>query len=445
MLFDLQRKMRGECGVNMRVLMFGWEFPPFITGGLGTACHGLTKELSHLVSRIVFVVPRIKATHSEGKLKLVGASEFVQTTRGTVETVLRESEMLRVVEVPTLLQPYMSAEGYSELHRQRTEDVDRRYGASAHRSVLSLSGDYGHNLFDEVMRYATVAAQIALSEPFDVIHAHDWMTCLAGIEAKRATGLPLVLHVHALEFDRCGENIDERVYALEKHGMEQADLIIAVSNRTRNLITSRYHIDPRRVRVIHNGITPLDLHVPRRTPSRFPEKLVVFLGRVTMQKGPEYFLEAAYLVLRSQRNVRFVMAGAGDMLPRMIMRMAELGIGDRFHFTGHLTESQRSQLLSQASLFVMSSVSEPFGLTPIEALQHQVPVIVTKQSGASEVLTHAIKVDFWDTHKMADAIIKVLSEPGLATSLVEGGQHDLQAICWKRAAQSVYEIYEEVS
>lgn len=429
----------------MRVLMFGWEFPPFITGGLGTACHGLTKELAHLVSRIVFVVPRIKATQTEGTLKLVGASDFRHKNPGPVETILRESELLRLVEVPALLQPYLNAEGYSELYRHKIDETESRFGASTHASVLSLTGDYGHNLFDEVLRYATVAAKIALSETFDVIHAHDWMTCLAGVEAKRATGLPLILHVHALEFDRCGENIDERVYALEKYGMEQADLIIAVSNRTRNQIIMRYQIEPTKVRVIHNGITPLDLHVPRRTPSQFTEKLVVFLGRVTMQKGPEYFLEAAYLVLRSQPNARFVMAGAGDMLPRMIMRMAELGIGDRFHFTGHLTESQRSQLLSQASLFVMSSISEPFGLTPIEALQHHVPVIVTKQSGAAEVLTHAIKVDFWDTHKMADAVIKVLSEPGLATSLVDGGQKDLQAICWRRAAQSVYEAYEEVS
>lgn len=475
----------------MRVLMYGWEFPPHITGGLGTACHGLSTALSSLVRKITFVLPKIKGEPQPGPVELVsvrdlsapapsyanegpkampssGAESAPSQVGRSVEgaSALAPSHEeggglapshqpeMEILTVPSSLRPYVTA---GEYERQLQAMEERRaqrgqqwqpgeHGAEDRPSLIELSGDYGKNLFSEVARYASVASRIVLTQEFDVIHAHDWMTFSAGVQAKRMSGLPLVVHVHALEFDRSGENVDQRVYDIERYGMEQADRVIAVSQRTKDVIVARYGIPEDKVSVVYNGIIPApEKRLPeRRVAKRLGGKLVVFLGRITMQKGPEYFLEAAYLVSKKLPETRFVMAGSGDLLPRMIERMAELRLLDRFHFTGFVGERERDLLLAQADLLVMPSVSEPFGISPVEAVQYGVPVIITKQSGVSEILRHAVKVDFWDIHRTADAMIQILSTEGLSRQLIEGGREDLSNINWDRSAAQVKHIYEEI-
>lgn len=423
----------------MRVLMLGWEFPPHITGGLGTACFGLSTALSHLVEEITFVLPRLHHDSQGGKVKLLGAADFRDNTD---HREYGQTPNVETFSVQSTLRPYLTAWEYDEQIRWIA------YERSKHNepSIFGLTGDYGASLFEEVLRYGEIAGRIALTKQFNIIHAHDWMTFLAGVKAKQLSGLPLIVHVHALEFDRCGENIDQRIYDIEKFGMNFADRIIAVSQRTKDLIVKKYGIADTKIQVVYNGAFP-DQPALNITPKRqrpLPGKTVVFLGRITMQKGPEYFLEAAYMVAKKMNNVRFVMAGSGDLLPKMINRMAELKLMDRFHFTGFVSEKQRAMLLSETDLFVMPSVSEPFGITPIEAIQYGIPVIVTKQSGVSEILHHAIKVDFWDVRKIADAIINILNSPDLAKQLIEGSTQDLSSISWFRAADQIRQVYQEV-
>jgi glycogen(starch) synthase len=427
----------------MRVLMFGWEYPPHITGGLGTACHGLSTALSHMVSKITFVLPRIKAPISHGAVDLMSVADIPLMSESFSTAWIPE---LEVFCVDSSLKPYLSEEEYLRHMAWLTLDHEATQKSTVSApSLVQLSGDYGANLFEEVFRYARLAAQLVTSRPFDVIHAHDWMTFLAGVEAKRLSGKKLIVHVHALECDRSGPNIDQRVYDIERRGMEEADHIIAVSHRTKEQIVSQYGIDQAKITVVHNGIanSSEELAAPAHQ-RRLPLQVCVFLGRITQQKGPEYFLEAAYLVTQKYPDVRFVMAGCGDLLPHMITRMAELKLIKNFHFTGFVNEEARDQLLSEADLFVMPSVSEPFGLSPLEALQHGVPVIVAKQSGVSEVLNHAIKVDFWDVRRIADAMIKVLSIPALKRQLQEGAPEDLAGLSWDHAAAKVMQIYREV-
>ena len=470
----------------MKVLMFGWEFPPHITGGLGTACYGLSQSLSHLVTKITFVLPKIKGTVSAGTVEILGASGYTAPASRSVKaagvgateatappdsaftaaTFADAERHFELLAIDSPLKPYDSDKDYTAALRRayaRRKDaatfagrdvateaaidkaVDTTQPAAVQTAVadlIEISGDYGKDLLAEIRRYAHVAGQIAIQGHYDLIHAHDWMTFLAGVEAKRRTGLPLVLHVHALEFDRSGEHIDQRIYDIERYGMEHADHIIAVSSRTKDMIIARYDIPAAKITVVHNGVMDKPKNTPRHE-KKFPGKLVCFLGRITMQKGPEYFLEAAYLVSRKVPNVHFVMGGSGDMLPRMTYRMAELRLLDRFHFTGFLNEEKRHRLFSMADVFVMTSISEPFGITPVEAIQHDVPVIVTKQCGVAEVLRSAIKADFWDVRKIADAIIKVLTEDSLARQIVEGARQELTEITWERSAAQVHQVYSE--
>lgn len=423
----------------MRVLMLGWEFPPHITGGLGTACHGLSTALSHLVHEITFVLPRLHRDSSGGRVTLMGASDICESAESIDRSLTSNTETF---SIQSSLRPYLTAWEYDEQIRWIAQERARHLEPS----IFGFSGDYGKSLFDEVLRYGEIAGRIVLKKSFNIIHAHDWMTFLGGIKAKQLSGLPLIVHVHALEFDRSGSQIDQRIFDIEKYGMNFADRIIAVSQRTKDLIIQKYGIPTHKIHVVYNG-TFNDQESIAAAPKRrrpLPGKTVVFLGRITMQKGPEYFLEAAYMVAKKLNDVRFVMAGSGDLLPKMITRMAELKLLDRFHFTGFVSEKQRAILLSETDLFVMPSVSEPFGITPIEAIQYGVPVIVTKQSGVSEILRHAIKVDFWDVRKIADSIINILSSSELTKQLVEGSKLDLATISWFRAADQVHRVYQEV-
>jgi glycosyltransferase involved in cell wall biosynthesis len=295
----------------------------------------------------------------------------------------------------------------------------------------------------EVEDYALVAAQIASEYDFDIIHAHDWLTYKAGVAARKISGKPLVVHVHATEYDRSGEdNINDIVYGMERYGMSEADAVCAVSNWTRNIVINKYHIDPKKVFPLHNAVEPVLKEVVRK--KYVEEKIVTFLGRVTFQKGPEYFIESAKIILDRDPNVRFVLAGDGDLMHNAIERVAELGISDRFHFTGFLRGAEIDEMFGMSDVYVMPSISEPFGISPLEAMRAYVPVVISKQSGVSEVLTHAIKVDFWDVDAMADAIYGILRYPALATFLGEKGKDDVDNLRWEKVAARLKKIYNQL-
>jgi glycosyltransferase involved in cell wall biosynthesis len=299
-------------------------------------------------------------------------------------------------------------------------------------------------LLQEIRNYALVAEIIARDNQFDIIHAHDWLTFPAGIAAKNKSGKPLVVHVHATEFDRSGGSVNPKVYAIEREGMEIADGIIAVSSLTKNIIVEKYGIPAGKITVVYNAVEPVTEEKDKGFHKGVNEKIVTFLGRITMQKGPEYFIEAAKLVLKKMNNVRFVMAGSGDLMNQMIARVAELGISDHFHFTGFLKGNDVIQMLRMTDVFVMPSVSEPFGIVPLEAMQFNVPVIISNQSGVAEIIENAIKIDFWDTYAMADAIYGILNYKSLAKHFKREGKQEVENLEWVNSASAVTDVYKSV-
>jgi glycogen(starch) synthase len=426
----------------MRVLMFGWEFPPHITGGLGTACFGLTKGLVKHGVDVIFVVPKAFGDETKEGFRLVNASEVVLDFS---KTETKEYwDKIQFMEIGSNLVPYLDPEEF-----EKAVTADQITGTGELRSVFSkqyrFSGKYGPNLMEEVSRYALVASSIASNSTFDVIHAHDWLTYPAGITAKKLTGKPLVVHVHATEFDRSGEHVNQPVYDIERQGMTEADLVITVSNLTRQIVIEKYGIPAEKVITVHNAVEPVDRPELEGVTKHVKEKVVTFLGRVTYQKGPDYFVEAAYKVLKRDSNVRFVMAGSGDLLNRMIRRVAQLKIATKFHFTGFLAGSEVDTMFAMSDVYVMPSVSEPFGISPLEAMRSNVPVVISKQSGVAEVLQHALKVDFWDVDALADAIYGILHYEGLGKMFVRYGKTEVDNLIWENAALNVIEVYKQAA
>lgn len=420
--------------------MFGWEFPPHITGGLGTACYGLTKGLLKQGVEVLFVVPKAYGDEDQEAVKLLNASDVVLDFSD--EHYREYWKKLTYVEVGSNLVPYFSPDDYYNIVNQETlEGIEQ--SKSIFAKQYTFSGKYGKNLMDEVSRYALVASKIALNNQFDVIHSHDWLTYKAGIAAKEVSGKPLVIHVHATEFDRSGENVNQMVYDIEREGIHKADLIIAVSNLTRQIIIEKYGGDPNKVITVHNAVEPVELERDLEINKGVKEKIVTFLGRITFQKGPDYFVEAAYKVLQKNSNVRFVMAGSGDMMNRMIRRVAELEISDKFHFAGFLQGDDVIKMFAQSDVYVMPSVSEPFGISPLEAMRSSVPVIISKQSGVSEILHYAIKVDFWDVDAIADSIYGLLKYDGLSVMFKKYGKTEVDNLKWENAAFYVKDVYKK--
>jgi len=430
----------------MKVLMLGWEFPPFISGGLGTACHGLTKAMSELGTEVLFVLPKPVASQFSSHVKLMTPRSQLP---GSIQYKLGEFERVTFRTIDAGMSPYQSAAQYARRMRElglrpAGGEADPVFAPTA---LLSGGGGehYAGDLFSEVQRYARLATQIAMEESFDVIHSHDWMTFPAGIAVASMTGKPLVVHVHSTEFDRSGEHVDQRIYDIERAGMHHADRVITVSYFTRKVIESRYGVPAEKIEVVYNAI---DLNGKRNglklQDIRRDEKIVLFLGRITMQKGPEYFLAAAKKVLDVMDNVRFIMAGSGDMIKRTIELAAEMGIGHKVLFTGFLRGEDVDRAFRMADLYVMPSVSEPFGIAPLEALCNDVPVIISKQSGVSEVLSHVLKVDFWDVNEMANKIIAVLRHPPLHSTLREHGSFEVRKLSWHDSAQRCVNVYRSV-
>lgn len=386
----------------MKILMFGWEFPPYASGGLGTACYGLTKSLSKLDTEITFVLPYDSPIDVD----------FLNLT----------STNIKLKKVRSILSPYLTSSSYERI-----------------RNGKFKPSMYGESLFEEVFRYSELSKKISLNEDFDIIHCHDWMTFRAGIYAKKLKAKPLIVQVHSTEFDRTGGNgVNKLVYDIEKEGMESSDAVIAVSNFTKQMIIEHYGIPEDKIFVVHNAVEKRDTPYFEINKT---DKVVLFLGRITLQKGPEYFLYAAKKVLDRDRNVKFIMAGTGDMERFIIEKAAELGIAKHVLFAGFLQADEVDKAYQMADLYVMPSVSEPFGITALEALRNGTPVLISKQSGVSEVIRNCLKADFWDIDDLANKIIATLNYRALHQTLSEHGRLEVKDINWDDSAKKCYDIY----
>lgn len=427
----------------MKVLMFGWEFPPHIAGGLGTACEGIVKGLAYNGVETLFVMPSASGDEDQSATTIINASDIAVSH---VSSSLDEFvDKVGFLYVDSNLVPYVDPEEYftaiEEMKRREVTQTTIGFGQK-----FKFSGKYGANLMEEVSRYAMVGGTIAMQhkDEIDIIHAHDWLTYLAGIAAKELTGKPLVVHVHATSYDRGDEkHMDTRVLDIERRGMQAADRVVTVSDLTRNIVINKYGIDPAKVVTVHNAVDfsgRENLQVERGVK----DKVVTFLGRITFQKGPEYFIDAAAKVLKRTENVRFVMAGSGDMMNRCIKHVAKLGISDRFHFTGFLKGNDVQKMFALSDVYIMPSVSEPFGISPLEAMRSNVPSIISYQSGAAEVLKYAFKVNFWDVDALADDIYALLQYPALSKFASDKGLDEVNRLKWNGATAKLKKVYESL-
>ncbi|MFB3891820.1 MAG: glycosyltransferase family 4 protein [Phycisphaerae bacterium] len=412
--------------------MLGWEFPPFISGGLGTACHGLTRAMTEMGVEILFVLP-------------TASDAGQQWHSGHVPSARRlHRRLVRFMSVPCAFRSPYGTGRWRESKLSRKIPVGSPEACSRLLRVVGTgaAGGYEGNLILRIAEYADHCVKMTVDEPFDLIHAHDWVTFPAGRAVARRHGRPLVVHVHSTEFDRSGEEVNQAVYDIEREGMREADCVIAVSNLTKDIVVNRYGINADKVRVIHNGIARRQF-VPSPGAGR-RGKMVLFLGRLTMQKGPEFFVRAARRVLEKVPDARFVIAGWGDLGPRIIEQVVAMGLGQKIQFTGFLRGREVDQAYCAADVYVMPSVSEPFGLTALEAIQHGVPVVLSRNSGVAEVLSHgALKCDYWDVDVMADRIIAILTRPELAEAMRDGGAAEVRALTWDAAAQKCLGVYNE--
>ena len=453
----------------MRILMLGWEFPPFISGGLGQACFGLTRALDAMGHDITFVLPRPVDRHAgeaPGRVAIKAPGDMVASAANAAGAALASGDTpewktsglsrTRFIRIPaTFTHPYPSFEAEVGVRDASVDEGGTLTTVTAGRAAggdSAVAGGtnarhatdvpvYGFDLVADANRYAVLAVSLTRGEQFDVIHAHDWLTFPAGIMLAAVSGKPLVVHLHSTEHDRAGNNPNSRVVELERSGMQAATRVFAVSQLTKSVIVRRYGIPPSKVDVVYNGIDaepPLFARAPKDPNG---ERIVLFLGRITWQKGPEHFINAAKRVLDVAPRTRFVLAGSGDMSLRMMELANTLGIGSRVHFTGFLGEQDVARMLDMADVFVMPSVSEPFGIAALEALSHQVPVILSRTSGAAEVIQHALKVDFWDVDDLANKIVAVLRNPAIASTLRVNSAAEVARLDWTSAAHRCLEGY----
>jgi len=458
--------------------MLGWEFPPFITGGLGTACYGLTKALGRRQTEVTFVLPksldgefsndlpvRLLAQQSPSAAAGDRSPEAVASTY-TFQPEFMDAEPEAFEHVTFKAVPARFSHPYpggrdhvGEITRSSTTRYTRPMsvlGSPPTESAppppsgqapeaSSTAGDYSGDLVGESRRYAALCIDLAHGENFDVVHAHDWLTFPAGMAVAAVHGKPLVVHVHSTEFDRSGEHAHQPIYDVERRGMHAAMRIIAVSHLTKNILVNRYHVDPERIEVVYNGIengAPLQADTPESIRIEKGDKVVLFLGRVTMQKGPEVFIAAAKKVLQKYDKVKFIMAGSGDKVRDVIELAAREGIGHKVTFTGFVRGDDVARVFKMADVFVMPSVSEPFGIAALEAISHDVPVIMSKTAGAGEVLKHVLKVDFWDVDEIANKIIALLRHEPLAREMRSNADLELRQLTWDGAAQKCLDIYQ---
>ena len=364
--------------------MIGWEYPPFKAGGLATHCYGLTRGLADNNIKIDFYMPK---------------------TKNNVNSDKKNIKIKEIGEIDIF--PY-----------DRPDSKE-------------LNGSF----FDKVYLYNELVVS-KVNGNYDLIHCHDWLTVKAGILLKEKMNIPLVLTIHSTEFDRSGWlNPNQWFIDIERDGMEKADRIIAVSNFTKKVIVDKYGINPEKIHVVHNAVYPIS--------EGKKQKIVLFLGRLTLQKGPEFFLKSAKKVLEYE-NCKFVVAGSGDMLPELIGKAVSMGIANKIIFTGLLTEEEVKYIYKIASVYVMPSVSEPFGITALEAISAGTPTIASRTAGFSEAFRNCLKVDFWDTDEMANKIISILRYKALRKTLSDNGKHEINFFTWDNVAKKTLNVYRDV-
>jgi glycogen synthase len=422
------------------ILMLGWEFPPVINGGLGVACHDLCIALSKNAS-VTMVIPKTYPDFTIDNLELIGLNTIDARTLRNITYKSEYKNLEEVHYVPSSLNPYYhTPRGSQHLPEIKSKYVHSVDLGDETAEVFEIDDLYGGDVIEKVTVYGKLTAKLAMQLEFDIIHAHDWMTMAAGMEIKNKTGKPLVMHIHSLETDRGGESSKGWVYQMEKRGMEAADVLMPVSNYTSNIIQKHYGINPSKIYPVHNGIRPVKSF---RTEKPFKEKIVLFVGRLTRQKGPEFFLEIASRVLEVRQDVRFVMAGTGDVFNRLLEKSSYRHIGNRFHLTGFLNIDKVHEMFSMADVYCMPSVSEPFGLSAIEAAQFGIPVVISKQSGAAEVMKGSLTFDFWDINRASEYILRLLDDEVLYDKVVDDANSDLKNISWELSADKVLKGYSK--
>jgi glycosyltransferase involved in cell wall biosynthesis len=446
----------------MKVLMYGWEFPPHISGGLGMACYAIVKELAKKHLQISLVLPEtVTPPFNANEFTVIGCNSLLHELTSYDFDKFAGNVAIKSAGITSFLRPYISSRDYA--HKPSMQELQEffdllaaidlpdevKYLALAkYRRAFGkdseFSGDYGINLLNDVLRYALVAGSLAKNIEHNVIHVHDWLTVLAGVEAKRISRKPLFFHVHALETDRSGKFVDQRIFAIEKYGLEQADQVIAVSNYTKNAIVRYYGIASEKIAVVHNGIYFDEAKfIAKQQNKKNGPPMVLFLGRLTSQKGPDYFVEVAKKVLVKRDDVQFVIAGSGDLLKGLIERVASLRIGKNVHFMGFLGQEDVQKMFQLADVYVMPSVSEPFGLSCLEASANNVPAIISKQSGVAEVMQHVLIVDFWDVDEMAAKILALLKYKTLCNTMLNNVTDDLKRLTWDKTADAIVNIYRQ--
>jgi len=409
-----------------KILMFGWEFPPYNSGGLGVACEGLVGGLARLGAPVTFVLPRKIDCRS-------GACRFLFSDDGHDGD---KWNAVKEIAVNSPLSPYLTAAQYEEEYRVFA-------GKGVYHSV------WRRDLVGEAMRYAGQAKTIAQKEDFDVIHCHDWLSLPAGLAAREATGKPLIFHVHAIEYDRVGDNcLNADIRAIEKEGFDKADAVAAVSRYTKQRIINCYQADAEKINVVPNAVDRSKFP-PRAAHDLWNlkkngKKVVLFVGRLTFQKGPDYFLAAAKRVACADDSIMFVFSGSGDMERWLIEEAARTGLADKVIFAGFLRGGDLHRLYQMADLYVMPSVSEPFGLTSLEALANGTPILISRQSGVSEMVSHCLKVDFWDVDQMAAKILAAARYPELRQVLQDNGLSEVDKFSWVESAKKCLGIYQKV-
>jgi glycogen synthase len=420
-----------------KVLMLGWEFPPIINGGLGVACHDLSAAMSHIAD-ITMIVPKTSPGYKIKNMNLVGINNL---DGDLMDSFPNENQPLpfELHEIEADLNPYM-AHKESVMEGEADQSSDPGQTNKQRWESFNIESLYGGDVINKVKQYAEITSNLADSMQFDVIHAHDWMTMLAGIKIKQKTGKPLVMHIHSLEVDRSGTETRNWVYHLEKKGMEYADLLLPVSNFTADNIEQYYGISKDKMAVVHNGSRPVKAFKSKR---RFKEKTVLFVGRLTRQKGPEKFLDIAAKVLEKNPDVRFVMAGVGDYFKSVLEKSSYQSIGNRFHLTGFLNLEKLRYLFSVSDVYCMPSISEPFGLSAVEAAQFGIPCVISKQSGVAEVLSGALKFDYWDVNKAADYILSLLNDNILRKKVIRDASKNLKDITWDNSARRILDAYSK--
>ncbi len=392
----------------MDVIMLGWEFPPFVSGGLGTHCYHLTEALSKEGHAISFIMP--------------DCPDHIYSACANVIKATKN----KIIRVGVSLMPYLPSVPISV----------KKHGKAI------MSKQYGDGFYKDVMRYTDAAADAAKGLSCDVIHCHDWMTFLAGVRIKEETGKPLVVTVHSTEHDRSGSLYPNPwISDIEWQGMYAADKVITVSHYMKEQIHDKYGVPRDKIDVVYNSLNP-EQYSNKKVRFGTREKVVLFLGRMTLQKGPDYLLKAAAKVLKYDKDVRFIFVGTGDMLPQLIDESIDLGIADKVTFTGY--QDSIEQYYQMADLYVMPSVSEPFGITTLEAMASGAPVLISKTSGVAEVVTHKMSVDFWDHDRMASSIIGALRYPCMRQEMSRNGYEEVCQMSWDDVAKKTGEVYQNV-